>query len=230
MGGRRGGAHRRLSFARRYRTGPTRLGQARRRTPQLRDRLRCGASHRSGSVRLAAHRLFESVRQNETALDERGALIATLETLPTASLDLLANIHSWRGVLFYHLGQYEAALTAVQRAQQLGQQVGDVAFVAGELGNWGMIYMNLGDLDRAVTAYQQAAAELKNFKAMGQYINVLGTLGAVYLLRGELSTALRCVDEQLTLAESLHYARETARAQQSWRDSDVSRSLCRELT
>ncbi len=150
--------------------------------------------------------------QNETALEECGALIATLETLPAAPFDLLANIHSWCGVLFYHLGQYEAALTAVQRAQQLGRQAGDVAFVAGELANLGMIYMNLGDLDRAVAAFEQAVMELKHFKALGQYLNAVGTLGAVYLLRGELDQAFSCLTEQLALADGLHYVRETARA------------------
>ncbi|PYQ66289.1 MAG: hypothetical protein DMF53_03775, partial [Acidobacteria bacterium] len=120
------------------------------------------------------------------------------------TLNLLGQIHRYRGETGQALALYDEALA-------LNQRLGERWAQAASLQGLGMVYRSLGETDQAIARYQRA---LDLWRALGdrkREATTLSSLGELYQVSGEPETGLAHLDSALAIFTAKGDAQEQAR-------------------
>lgn len=140
-------------------------------------------------------------------------LLDALANLPQADRRLLATLLTDQATMLWASDQYEAAVTALERAIALYTELGDTYEAVTTRGNLGIVYWSMARLDEAETAIRQSLVLAESFNARWRMMNEIGNLCALSFSRGKLAQALRYTERHFKLAVEAHDAAEINRAQ-----------------
>ncbi len=108
------------------------------------------------------------------------------------------------GVTYENLNYFDSALTYHRRSIELKRSLGDNVGIASTMRNIGRVYIRLQRSNEAEQTFREALrmpSLSKQVRAM-----ILLDLAALYEERNDIPTAIRHVQESMTLAEELHSA------------------------
>lgn len=105
------------------------------------------------------------------------------------------------GLILYYLGELDKALEYHLKSLKMGEELGEMAGIAIQLGNIGVVYQTKGELNLAQQYHEKALKlneELGNKKSISADY---GNLGIVYEIKGEFDKALEYHKKALELNE-----------------------------
>jgi tetratricopeptide (TPR) repeat protein len=115
-----------------------------------------------------------------------------------------ANCLNLLGRLYELKGIYDEALTFLNQANNLFENLKDEIGISKVLGNIGMIYKNKGDYDAALTYYHQQLKKCENLNDLKGIALSTGNIGIIYYELGEYDSAMECYSKQRKIYEQLN--------------------------
>ena len=138
-----------------------------------------------------ARYLSESRRGSEAA--SRAAAAAQAQ----GARHLLARARFEEGSNLQNIGRMDEALAALEEAERLFEEAGDLRGMAGSMNNRALVIAGRGDLDGAEKLSNEALAAYKSIGNLSGEALMLGNLGNIEYFRGNLGAARRRWEETL---------------------------------
>lgn len=166
----------------------------------------CASRH--DARRLAqAYNLMADLKYRQGDYDDMQALTARVigELADQIPADELARAYQWSGVAATTLGNYDAALEDLQRAETLSRQIKNNDRLARVLESLAFVYFLKKKLELALVHMQQSVALARNFSIPANIASSLSNIALVQLQLG------RPEDGLITLNEAIGLARDVSR-------------------
>ncbi len=129
-----------------------------------------------------------------------------IATLNHAATQRIGNLKMWADVsislaeIKSELGMNSEAVSLLQEAEQLAQQIGDPQRLIRAVGLLGTAYQHLDDYNSATKCYERALQIAREANLDHLIAPAFGNLASVYLLTGNLNAALDYSDQSLRSA------------------------------
>lgn len=111
------------------------------------------------------------------------------------------------------LGEHRAAISVLQQAELLAQELGDAQRLVRVIGPIGTAYQELAEYERARQSYTRALEIARRAEEKSLEAAALGNLAVVELLTGNYSRALEWVEQSLAVAQRFGDAYQIAQGQ-----------------
>jgi tetratricopeptide (TPR) repeat protein len=120
-----------------------------------------------------------------------------------------ANSLGGTGLVNYHLGRFEEAVSTFKKSLALLEQLGDRAEQARCWNRMGMSHARLGELDKAIHDFRQSSQLIlkisaRDLSALQTGLNALNNLGEMYQNLFDMDQALTHHSEGLKLVEAMN--------------------------
>jgi predicted ATPase len=115
-----------------------------------------------------------------------------------------ANCLNLLGRLFELKGLYNEALTYLNEARILFEELKDEIGISKVLGNIGMVYKNKGDYDTALTYYDQQLKKCESLNDLKGVALSTGNIGIIYYELGKYDSAMDCYLKQTKIYEQIN--------------------------
>jgi tetratricopeptide (TPR) repeat protein len=112
-----------------------------------------------------------------------------------------ANSHHLIGMVFYHQGVYQEAITHLNNAEEIFKQLNDKKNHAENLNQLGLVYYNIKQPELALEEHEKALALYKELKDENGIAFSYGCLGHLYEKRKSYDKALSYQQQALTYYE-----------------------------
>ena len=124
---------------------------------------------------------------------------------------LLAETYKDLGDLFRLQQDSAAGLKALERSQEIFQDLGDELEISHVLNNMGNIHWLTADTPKALGCYRQALRIQRRLDAKAKVASTLNNIGNVYGVQGRYTRCLRILNLSLSLKKEIGHAGEIAR-------------------
>lgn len=177
------------------------------------------ATRKTEQLEASAHLLLRRMvfmrydGQAAAAAARAQTLLDALTNVPQTDRRLLATLYTDQATMLWASDQYEAAVTALERAIALYTELGDTYEATTTRGNLGIVYWSMARLDEAEAAIRQSLALAEAFNARWRMMNEMGNLCAISFSRGTLAQALQYTERHFKLAVEANDVAEINRAQ-----------------
>ncbi|MBL7998355.1 MAG: tetratricopeptide repeat protein [Candidatus Kapabacteria bacterium] len=107
------------------------------------------------------------------------------------------------GSVYQNLSDYPQALTNIQKALAIYEEIGSKNGIASNLSNIGIVYLYLSDYTQALTYYQKSLAIYEEIGSKDGIASNLGNIGIVYKNLSDYPQALTYFQKALAILEEI---------------------------